>query len=146
LYNQVSLRPEINFGKLGIGLDLMVYIDNEGNIREEEWDIQSDPSLLLDKLLYIRYGTKIDPIWAKYGSIDNMTLGYGGLMQGYSNMMQFPTVRKVGVNTGFNYGPIGGELFSDAMGELGQMEGELDLGTYEGMIKHNISTIVNALR
>ena len=41
---------------------------------------------------------------------------------------------------------IGGELFSDAMGELGQMEGELDLGTYEGMIKHNISTIVNALR
>ena len=111
LYNQISLRPEINFGKLGIGLDLMVYIDNEGNIREEEWDIQSDPSLLLDKLLYIRYGTKIDPIWAKYGSIDNMTLGYGGLMQGYSNMMQFPTVRKVGVNTGFNYGPIGGELF-----------------------------------
>ena len=41
---------------------------------------------------------------------------------------------------------IGGELFSDAMGELGQMEGGLDLGTYEGMIKHNISTIVNALR
>ena len=41
---------------------------------------------------------------------------------------------------------IGGELFSDAMGELGQMEEGLDLGTYEGMIKHNISTIVNALR
>ena len=41
---------------------------------------------------------------------------------------------------------IGGELFSDAMGELGQMEGELDLGTYEGMIKHNIGTIVNALK
>ena len=41
---------------------------------------------------------------------------------------------------------IGGELFSDAMGELGQMEGELDLGTYEGMIKHNIGTIVDALQ
>ena len=41
---------------------------------------------------------------------------------------------------------IGGELFSDAMGELGQMEGGLDLGSYEGMIRHNITTIVNALR
>ena len=41
---------------------------------------------------------------------------------------------------------VGGELFSDAMGERGQMEGELDLGTYEGMIRHNISIIVKALR
>jgi len=41
---------------------------------------------------------------------------------------------------------VGGELFSDAMGERGQMEGELDLGTYEGMIRHNLTTIVNALR
>jgi manganese/zinc/iron transport system substrate-binding protein len=41
---------------------------------------------------------------------------------------------------------VGGELFSDAMGGRGQMEGELDLGTYEGMIRHNLTTIVNALR
>ena len=41
---------------------------------------------------------------------------------------------------------VGGELFSDAMGERGQMEDELDLGTYEGMIRHNLTTIVNALR
>nr|MCS5620626.1 zinc ABC transporter substrate-binding protein [Nitrospinaceae bacterium] len=41
---------------------------------------------------------------------------------------------------------VGGELFSDAMGERGQMEGELDLGTYEGMFRHNLTIIVNALR
>ena len=41
---------------------------------------------------------------------------------------------------------VGGELFSDAMGGRGQMEGELDLGTYEGMIRHNLTIIVNALR
>lgn len=35
---------------------------------------------------------------------------------------------------------IGGELFSDAMGEDGTPE-----GTYEGMIRHNVDTIVNAL-
>lgn len=41
---------------------------------------------------------------------------------------------------------IGGELFSDAMGKLGQIEHGNDVGTYEGMIKHNMSTIVNALK
>jgi len=41
---------------------------------------------------------------------------------------------------------IGGELFSDAIGTPGQMENGYDLGTYEGMIKHNLTTIVEALR
>lgn len=41
---------------------------------------------------------------------------------------------------------IGGELFSDAMGTPGQIERGYDLGTYEGMIKHNINTIVDALK
>jgi manganese/zinc/iron transport system substrate-binding protein len=36
---------------------------------------------------------------------------------------------------------IGGELFSDAMGEDGTEE-----GTYIGMVKHNIDTIVSALK
>ncbi len=35
---------------------------------------------------------------------------------------------------------IGGELFSDAMGEAGTPE-----GTYEGMVRHNVETIVKAL-
>jgi manganese/zinc/iron transport system substrate-binding protein len=40
---------------------------------------------------------------------------------------------------GFQVG-IGGELFSDAMGDAGTEE-----GTYIGMVRHNIDTIVNAL-
>ena len=45
---------------------------------------------------------------------------------------------------------IGGELFSDAMGEPGEMGTaggeEYDLGTYTGMIKHNVNTVVEALK
>jgi manganese/zinc/iron transport system substrate-binding protein len=36
---------------------------------------------------------------------------------------------------------IGGSLFSDAMGQSGTPE-----GTYEGMVRHNVDTIVNALK
>ncbi len=41
---------------------------------------------------------------------------------------------------------VGGELFSDAMGTPGQMENGHDLGTYEGMVRHNLTTIVEALK
>ncbi|MFT3992472.1 MAG: zinc ABC transporter substrate-binding protein [Luteolibacter sp.] len=41
---------------------------------------------------------------------------------------------------------IGGELFSDAMGETGETKGGFDVGSYEGMVKYNISTMVNALK
>jgi manganese/zinc/iron transport system substrate-binding protein len=40
---------------------------------------------------------------------------------------------------GFEVG-IGGELFSDAMGTWGTEE-----GTYVGMVRHNVDTIVGAL-
>lgn len=41
---------------------------------------------------------------------------------------------------------IGGELFSDAMGEPGEKKGGFDVGTYEGMVRYNLTTIVNALK
>ena len=118
LYNQLALRPEINIGGIGVGLDLVLYIDNEGNIRKDEWDIENDPGLLLDKILYVRYGKNSDPFWIKYGSIESLTLGYGGLMNNYSNMMEFPTIRRVGLSSGFNIGPVGGELFLSNIKDL----------------------------
>lgn len=41
---------------------------------------------------------------------------------------------------------VGGELFSDAMGTPGQIENGYDVGTYDGMIRHNLNTIVEALK
>ncbi|NOZ75277.1 MAG: hypothetical protein GXO90_07840 [FCB group bacterium] len=111
IYNQLAFRPEFKFGKLGVGLDLVIYIDNEGNIRTDEWDFKQNPGQILDKVLYVRWGQKGDPFWAKWGALENVTLGYGGLVSGYSNMMEFPTIRRIGVNTGIQMKNIGAELF-----------------------------------
>lgn len=40
---------------------------------------------------------------------------------------------------------IGGELFSDAMGAPGELRGGHDVGTYEGMFRYNLETILSAL-
>ncbi len=53
------------------------------------------------------------------------------------------TIQRISKDAGVK---IGGELFSDAMGTVGQIENGYDLGTYEGMIKHNLTTIVEALK
>ena len=53
------------------------------------------------------------------------------------------TIDRISTDAGVK---IGGELFSDAMGTPGQIENGYDLGTYEGMIKHNLNTIVTALK
>ena len=41
---------------------------------------------------------------------------------------------------------VGGELFSDAMGDTDEMHGGFDASTYEGMVRYNLTTIVNALK
>lgn len=41
---------------------------------------------------------------------------------------------------------IGGELFSDAMGPAGELKLGFDTGTYEGMVRYNMTTITNALK
>ncbi len=41
---------------------------------------------------------------------------------------------------------IGAELFSDAMGASGQLRLGYDVGTYDGMVRYNLTAIVEALR
>jgi manganese/zinc/iron transport system substrate-binding protein len=52
-------------------------------------------------------------------------------------------IRRISQDAGVK---IGGELFSDAMGTPGQIENGYDLGTYDGMIRHNVNAMVEALK
>lgn len=52
-------------------------------------------------------------------------------------------IRRVAEDAGVK---IGGELFSDALGEPGERRGEFDVGTYDGMVRHNVTTIIRGLR
>lgn len=96
-YTQIRLMPEIRFGKFGMGLDIDMLIDSQGNIREEDWDDFED---YINKIYYIRYGQRGDTFYGRFGGFPTYTLGHGLLMYDYSNMLQFPEVRQLGLQLG----------------------------------------------
>ena len=100
IWNQIALRPVLPFGKLSVALDLVIYIDQDGNIHDDEWDFSSGEKVknsIIDKIYYVRYGNRWDKNYFKIGALDNVTMGYGILLNNYSNTLLYPQVRKVGM-------------------------------------------------
>jgi len=96
-YSQFRLMPELVLGKFGLGLDIELLIDSEGNIREEDWDEFED---YVNKIYYLRYGQRGDSFYGKIGGFPYYTLGHGLIMKDYSNMLRYPQVRQLGVQLG----------------------------------------------
>ena len=111
IWNQVALRPIIPIGKVSVALDIVFYIDQNGNIHDDEWDFsdgKKSKNSIIDKIYYIRYGKKWDPFYFQVGALDNVTLGKGILVNRYTNTILYPQVRKVGMDikfkvSGFNF-------------------------------------------
>jgi hypothetical protein len=99
IYNQVAIRPEIPIGKMGVGLDLYVYFNDEG-IYPGNWDFKDGNafSTLVDKIYYLRWGKPGDNLYFKVGALPSATLGQGILVNNYSNIMEYPQVRRVGLD------------------------------------------------
>jgi len=106
-YSQVRLRPEINLGKFGFGLDIDLLIDADGNVRREDWDEWRD---YVNKIFFIRFAQKHDPLFFKVGCIPDYTLGHGLIFDHFSNMLRYPAVKNVGGYFGINT-PLSGAGF-----------------------------------
>ena len=115
IYNQIGIRPEFSVGKLGVALDLSLYIDNEGNIRKDNWDSARD---IIEKIYYVRWGHRGDPFYAKLGAIDNYRLGFGLLMNHYSNAIQYPEIIRTGMELGFQSDKYGVDVMLNNFSEL----------------------------
>jgi hypothetical protein len=130
-YSKVVASPELNIGRLGLGLYLPVIYSKDlfdpsswyrpkGN---NEWDFGSaywgsdNVKAALDlaadlvlKIKYLEYGEPLeDPFFLKLGNMHGLTIGHGLIMRDYRNDSDFPSIRRVGVNTGIDFGGFGFE-------------------------------------
>jgi hypothetical protein len=117
IYQQFGLRPDIPFGKFGVGLDLTFRFDQDGNFKDDEWDEGKD---YIDKLYYLRYGQPGDPFYLRVGALDNVTLGYGLIMRRYANTIQYPEIKRIGVYTEGSKSGVGWQAMMNNLKELDQ--------------------------
>jgi len=114
-YQSLSLFPDLSFGKLGVGLAITVNYNFSGPgnslyLRQADWvptSFQNFLQIYLAKINYIRWGLKGDPLFLKLGSFDDVTLGDGFIVGGYTNMYFLPQDRHFGLEA-----DVDGALFS----------------------------------
>ena len=95
-YIGMRLKPELNFGKIGLGLDIPLYFNAEtGKLYSQEF---KNGSGILRLISYARYGRKKkDPVYIKLGQLNYESIGYGNLVHNYSNSPSYEK-RKIGVS------------------------------------------------
>ncbi|MBN1523036.1 MAG: hypothetical protein JW904_01025 [Spirochaetales bacterium] len=102
-YQKLGLRPDFGYGKFGLGLALDLhyrFVDGVLDFRSEDWVPDAEHSffdIYLPIFRYIRYGQKGEPIFAKIGAIEDLTLGNGFIMYNYSNALFLPETRITGL-------------------------------------------------
>jgi len=117
-WTRFGFQPDFSFGKFGIGLDLSLRFQlypaegDDFEVYEGDWYLSDGDffdylDLYLSKVLYLRYGKKgEDPLFAKLGLIDDLSLGNGFIVGNYSNMRYLPQKRIFGLDFG-----VDGSLF-----------------------------------
>ncbi len=109
----MRIQPEFNFGKIGFGLDVpLLFSLDDGKFRTEEF---KDGIGWLRCVRYFRYGVKKrDPFYIRVGDLTGSYIGYGILLDNYTNSVSFEK-RKLGASFDILIGNLVGieGLYSD---------------------------------
>lgn len=107
------LNPEFSIGKVGVGLNVpILYGLDDQKVRTDIFEDGIGPARLIT---YLRYGVqKRDPIYFRIGQLDGISVGFGGLVNNYTNSTSLEK-RKLGLHLDFNWRGLGGieALYSD---------------------------------
>ena len=95
--------------KFGVFFDVELFIDDQGKISDKGWNFKDEPlDAITRKIRYIRFGKEEDPLFIKFGGLSSVTLGYGFLVDRFTNMLHYPDQKLLGLQFNLNdIGPIG---------------------------------------
>ena len=118
-YYMIGVMPDLQFGKIGVGLDLTLRINTEdGKIRKTDWSDGAYRKVIR----YVSWGQKHDPLYAQVGQLDMATLGYGFIMYDYNNSASFDD-RRIGAELDVDFTKYGFEAIYGDFQQLGVMGG-----------------------
>lgn len=112
-YVGLVLSPEFSLGKVGLGLNVPVLYGLQNNSFRTE--IFKDGVGVARLIRYLRLGNqKRDPIYFRVGELSSAMIGFGGLVNNYTNTTSYEK-RKLGIHYDLNFrGLVGLEgIYSD---------------------------------
>lgn len=104
-WTRLSFMPEIGFGKLGVGFNLEMFLDETQDLSTKGWDFDSREQTLesvLRKVDYVRWAQPGDPFYLRLGTLHGIDLGHGLVASGYGNMARYPDYKLLGLHTQLN--------------------------------------------
>ncbi len=110
-WTRIALAVDVPIWRFGVCFDLELFLDAQGNFSNRGWDFSSGKDAansLSRKIRYIRFNQSGDPVYIKIGGLDNVTFGYGFIVDRFTNMLNYPGEKLFGVEFELNdIGPIG---------------------------------------
>lgn len=104
-WTRLSFQPEIEIGKLGIALDLEMFLDEKQNLSTRGWEFDNTRNTvesLLRKIYYVRWDHPGAPFYARLGALDDVTMAHGLVVNSYRNTARYPDYKYLGLHTQLN--------------------------------------------
>ncbi len=129
-YARAVLSPRFDWGEFSFALYLPVIC--KGNIFDPDsyyrpagnnewdfgfvsgdWDAHDFYRDLMLKIKYAQWGSKGKPIYARIGNLEGVTIGHGLVMSGFDNNVDFPAVRRLGLELEMDFETSGFQAMTD---------------------------------
>jgi hypothetical protein len=108
-WTRLALGVDVPIWKFGIFFDVEFFIDNDGQFSDKGWNFKNDwLDALSRKIRYIRFGQEGEPLFIKVGGLSTVTMGYGFLVDRFTNMLHYPDQKQLGLQFDINnISPVG---------------------------------------
>ncbi len=102
-WTRINLGVDVPIWRFGVFFDLEFFIDGEGKFTDKGWNFSDNwAEALSRKVRYIRFGQPKDPLYVKFGALSNVSLGYGFVVDRFTNMLRYPDERLPGLQFNLN--------------------------------------------
>jgi hypothetical protein len=109
-WTRIAFGVDIPLWKFGVFVDAELFINGEGKFSDKGWRFDKDnwQEGVFRKIRYIRFGHEQEPLFIKFGGLSNVTLGYGFVVDRFTNMLHYPDKKLPGLQVYLNdLSPIG---------------------------------------
>jgi hypothetical protein len=129
-WTRLCIGVDVPIWKFGVFFDVEAFIDPSGTFSDKGWRFNDDVEYMeafTRKIRYIRFGHEQDPLFVKVGGISKVTLGYGFIVDRFTNMLHYPDQKLLGGQLNLNnITPVG--LTLQAFGADAQEARTIDHG------------------